>query len=552
MSSLGSAFSFTPRRVFVLTSSQLGVFNWRRGQVDLPGATFYADEEGLQGFAQYLADAPPLPSYLLVDMVEEEFRFDTVPHVLGPDKKVLLRTRMNRLFRDARYASSMMQGREPDGRRDDRVLFTALIRPELMSPWLGQIAKMKVPLVGIYSVPVISRLLLNKLPTESSDVLVVTLQSAGGLRQTFFSDGHLKMSRLAVAPRLEPSRQAPYVLGEVEKVRRYLNSLRLLDTNKPLDVVLLTGRRLLNDLKRQGRDSLAVRFHPVNVADLGPTLGCKTPLNTPYADALFAHLLAREAPPNYYGRSEDTRYMLTHRVKAAITAASIITLLGSISFSGLQYLQSRVTDSEARSYAEQALFYEERYRIGQQNLPPVPAMAVELKQAVDLASQLRKFKADPLLSMLSLSAGLENFETIQLEQLDWAASTDPDAEIAAGGGVTPRANDFRNPIPIQPPEPDVYYQLVRIRGRIDPFDGDFRQALDTVNRFARAMDRLETVHAVRVTRLPFDASSRRRLSGNAASINANEQATFEMRIALKVNVGKKRDDDGAQVAGTDG
>ena len=76
MSSLGSAFSFAPARVFVLTGGQLSVYHWRRGVVDMPGTTYVADEGGLRGFATYLSDTPDLASYFVVDLVEEEFRHE--------------------------------------------------------------------------------------------------------------------------------------------------------------------------------------------------------------------------------------------------------------------------------------------------------------------------------------------------------------------------------------------------------------------------------------------------------------------------------------------
>jgi hypothetical protein len=536
MSSLGSAFSFAPARVFVLTGGQLSVYHWRRGVVDMPGTTYVADEGGLRGFATYLSDTPDLASYFLVDLVEEEFRHDTIPHVIGPDRKALLRTRVNRLFRDTQYRSAIVQGRESGGRRDDEVLFSALTRPELMAPWLAQIEQRKVPLVGIYSVPVVSQEIISKLTLESRNVLLVSLQSAGGLRQSYFRDGKLRVSRLSVAPRLEPAQQAPYILGEVEKVRRYLNSLRMLGPSSPLDVVVLTGRRLLNDLKRQGRDSMAVRFHMLDVKDVAHAHGCKTNLNTPYSDALFAHLLARSAPSNYYGTGADTRHMTHHRARAGMSAASVVILLGSIIYSGVQYLEGIITQRETHSLAEHAVFYEERYRNGKQSLPKVPAEPFALRQAVELAAELAKYKTDPLLAMSMISAGLAEFGRVRIDSIDWAASADPKAVIAPGGGVVPRSNDFRNPRPVQNLEPGKYYQLARLSGRIEPFAGDYRQALDLVNRFARALDRVEGVESVRVLRLPFDASSRNRLTGNARTVGAKQTATFEIRVVVPVNI----------------
>ena len=197
----------------------MAAYHWSGGEL-LEPLWFGADEDGLTEFALYLTHAPHDPVYLLVDVVEEEFREESIPHVMGNDRRSLIRTRLNRLFRDPTYSYAVVQGRDTDGRRDDQVLFTALIRPDLLSPWIGQIAKHKIPLAGIYSLPIVSEALIKRMPVESDHALLVTLQSTGGLRQTFFNKGRVKLSRLAIMPPGETPGHASYVLGEIEKIRR--------------------------------------------------------------------------------------------------------------------------------------------------------------------------------------------------------------------------------------------------------------------------------------------------------------------------------------------
>ena len=100
-------------------------------------------------------------------------------------------------------------------------------------------------------------------------------------------------------------------------------------------------------------------------------------------------------------------------------------------YSGFQFVQSLLTEREASSFAAQAMFYEERYRIGKERLPEVPAEAADLRQAVELVDKLGHYKADPLQMMVLLSEGMRGFENIRIDRLNWAASVDPDAEIGA-------------------------------------------------------------------------------------------------------------------------
>lgn len=85
--------------------------------------------------------------------MEEAFREETVPHVFAWERRALLRARAARAFPGTRYVHATRPGREPDGRRDDRVPLSAITRAEALAPWLTPMAQREVPLAGIYSPP---------------------------------------------------------------------------------------------------------------------------------------------------------------------------------------------------------------------------------------------------------------------------------------------------------------------------------------------------------------------------------------------------------------
>jgi hypothetical protein len=96
-----------------------------------------------------------------------------------------------RLFENAIYTYGVIQGRESQGRRDDLGLFIALNNPNLLQPWLNLIITFKIPLAGIYSLPLLSENLLKYLPKAPYTLLVahtppMGTHSAAGLRQSFF------------------------------------------------------------------------------------------------------------------------------------------------------------------------------------------------------------------------------------------------------------------------------------------------------------------------------------------------------------------------------
>ncbi len=516
------------RRVFLVTSGRLAVYTWDSGRLGDP-LSFGADEDGLTQFSAYLERYDETPVYMLVDFVEEEFREETIPHVLGGDRKALIRTKLNRLFRDATYSHAIFQEREREGRRDDRMLFTALIRPDMLAPWVGQITKHKVPLAGIYSLPVLSQALLKPLDIAHDRVLLVTLQSSGALRQTFFSGGTLKLSRLAVLPNVDPRGYASYVLGEIEKLRRYLNSLRLLGHDSPLEVYMLASKDLLGDIEQQSPDSVTTRHHGVPLEELVRKLGVKGAYNSPFADRLFAHLLASRPPPNQYAPAIQTRYHVTHKTRRALKVASVVSLVGGLMLGASNGLDGLIASSEAETVRRQADFYDDRYRVARERLPATPAESRDMKHAVDLVGTLASFRGVPTTMMVTLSGGLDRFPALRLERVDWLSSTDPDA---TPGERRQRSRDAQEAAP-DPDAETTLYQLARVKGEITPFDGNYRNALELVGRFAERLRANPQVSEVQIVSLPLDVGSENRLTGDASADARARSAPFVLRVVLR-------------------
>ncbi|NIR28072.1 MAG: hypothetical protein GWN84_01790 [Gammaproteobacteria bacterium] len=530
---LGS--SFLSRRVFYLTSGWMSVYHWREGEL-IDSRVFASDEAGLADFSHYLAAEPRVPAYFLVDIVEEEFREEAIPHVFGSDRRALVRTKQNRLFRDARYAHAIFQGRQSEGRRDDVVLFTALIRPDLLSPWLAQITRHRVPLAGIYSVPILSRSLLKKMPVTSDHALLATLQSSGGLRQTFFHRGQLKISRLAVLPPGDEVRCVPQILQEIEKIRRYLNSLRLLPRDNPLDVYVLTRGPVLEELNRHAADSPTLRHHFVDVVELASRNGVALPPDSPYADILFARVLAREAPKSHYASRTETRYYQMYRLRAGMLAASLVLALGSLAWSGLTTIKGAVAVQERAIVEQQVGFYSERYRLAQERLPATPAKAHELKKAVDAVQTLSEYKSSPMRTLMVLSRALDSTPALEIDGIEWAASTVADAPLVwakrrrSGDRRGTARSDSRG-------KSEQLYQIAKVSGRIVPFDGNYRVALDRINGFADMLSQLSGVEDVDVLSLPLDVSSDQSLHGSVGADTNQQTARFELRITIEVRDG---------------
>ena len=534
------------RRVFVISGAGLAAYH-RHGSNLLGPFPFETDEGGRAEFARYLERFPDDVTHVVADVVEEEFREETVPHVFAWERGALLRTRAARAFPGARYLHAARLGREPDGRRDDRVRFSAITRSETLALWLAPMEERGVPLAGIHSPATLTAAMLKAVGAVGDHVLVVSLQSGGGLRQTCFRRGKLRFSRLAALPRPTGDGHESRVLAEIERTRRYLGSLRSGASGDRLDVHVLSHgerlealrRELARDAGRNGGDGgggsdggeAPVRCDVADLATVARRLGLRRWDGETTADRLFAHLLASHPLPNHYATPDQIRRHSVLRIGLVLKAASAAIAAGACLFGGAVALEGAAADGHARALALHAALYERRYRAAQAALPPAPAEPAELEGVVSAVNALRRRRADPVDVLARLSDALQDFPRVRVEGLSWRTSHDPEAPVGAPGGerteVRPSGDEPGR-------DPWLLFQAARFSARIEPFDGDYRGAIDTVRRLADALAAQPGVEHVRILSLPLELGSEHALTGAAGT--TGEEAAFEMRVTMRADV----------------
>ena len=104
ISSLTSKFRYFDRRALFISAHKAAVYHWDKGSIS-SSYLFDTNEEGRDHFERYLKQTPRTPFYILIDVFEEEYRRETIPHVFGPDRQALIGRKTDRLFRDTPWAS---------------------------------------------------------------------------------------------------------------------------------------------------------------------------------------------------------------------------------------------------------------------------------------------------------------------------------------------------------------------------------------------------------------------------------------------------------------
>ena len=528
ISSLVSEFKLYARRALFVGTRQAAVYHWRNNDLG-DSRLFDVNEEGRENFRRYLAETAKIPFYVLVDVFEEEYRQDTIPHVFGPDRRAFLNRKAGRLFKDTPYCFHQVTGREAGGRRDDRVLLTAITNPAVIRPWTAMLEEATTPLAGICSLPLFTGSLLKLIADHAAGPqLIVSLQSISGLRQTFFHNGKFHISRLVQMPSYGVAPYSPYIRDEVEKIRRYLNSLRLITPEEPLHIYFLLVGDLLKELQDEFGQQETVRCHFCDVNELLAKSGSGRIAPTPFSDPFFIQRLLKLKPGNYYAGAVERRYFSMRRLHYSVTMAGVLLLLVSAGWSGLNFLEGMTYQRQSVAEKEKAQFYAARYELARKRLPETPVEPADLKVAVDIANTLTQYKSSPIDMAQLLSGGLDHFPVIQMRRLVWFAATDPEAHFS----VVPSRSDIRVALDVPDAGTDrTVYHVALLEGRIEPFDGNFREAMETVNRFAEDLRSREPVHSVSIVALPLDVSPGVDLQGDTQS--SQRQADFTLRVVAE-------------------
>jgi hypothetical protein len=507
------------RYLVFVTAEQVSSHRWQDDR--LVSERFYpVTDEGRAEFDRFLQRQGSQPVCLLTDLVEEDYRFETVPHLSGGDRGALFERKLEQYYRSTPYRHAEIQGRDKEGRRDDRAVFSALTNPPLLSPWVEMMVRNAVPLQGIFSVPLVSRALLAGM--SASHILLLSWQKHAGLRQTYFIESNLRFTRLTAG--VEEHNLVERVVGESSLTIKYLASLSLLPSDHPLDVCVVCDAATRRELEARLRTGPDTRFHYLDTRDLPGKVGYKGPLEGADATPLLLHSLAKSPPPNQYGNAGHTHFYSLWRLRRGLQAAAAAVLVASAGWSLVNLWQAYALNLRADNLAEESRKLESTYRSLTADFPKTTTNTHNMKLAVATIEKLSAY-SPPAEAVLDLvSRALEKFPNIQINKLSWESSFSPDSAGGGTGGAAAAA-------PPPPSPQDLPAEVILLDAEIWPFNNDYRKALDTVEEFRKTLtDDLGL--EVKVVTLPLDLRPEATLSGGAEQSGVR-RAPFSLRMVWR-------------------
>jgi hypothetical protein len=460
--------------------------------------------DGRENFASFLQKVY-CPTYLLTDLIEEDFRHEIVPHLTGGSRTALIKRKFDQFYRGTTFHQATLLQRQKTGRRDDSFLFSALTNPSLITPWLNILLSQQTPLAGIYSVPQISAPLVKNHP--SNYLLLISWERFSGLRQTYFSEHHLQISRLTPVHTDMTFHDA--VVNELARTYQYLKSLSLLPSGQTLDVVILCHANDRNELQDKLPDDVDVHYDFADIEKVSRQFKINYRFTDSDASQIFLHQLATRPPQTHYASKTHTHYFALWQLRRFLNLASRALFAGMILWSAGNLWQSSNNATEAASLKNQAQLTLNEVQNITHAFPNTYAPAADMKAGVITKHKLDQFAPQPHDILTPISATLDRHTQIELDDLSWKMDATEPVE----------SNTLA----------EVPAQVITIKGHLANFANDYRTALNYLERFQQDL----TTQGYKVTALtkPLDISP----SGNITDQReARKNALdFSMKISRR-------------------
>jgi len=492
------------RLILLATPRQIGVLDWRPGQMHWLG-DFPHSEKGLADFRKLVIRHAGLPMLLVADTVDEDYRSEALPHVKGRAREELLTRKLKQVFRNARFIGAWRQEREATGRRDDRYLLAAFADADWLTPWLSVLHRERVPLAGITPLALACQHLLGKLRIHEPHTLLV-FRLSYGLRLSYYQNGLLRFSRLIGGD--TPTQLPGNAADDIAKTQLYLTGQRILPREARLHVLLFDPTGQLDSAQAPLNADPAFSTRLLDIASLARALRIPddflraTPQIAPLAAIAGETLQLNLAPPELLQHHTEFRWR-----RGLHAAAAGITLLG-LGATATYWLSAQDMNAQAQQLSQQQQLLDRRYRAIAQTFPAQTAAPEQLAQTVTLARQLDARQPDLPALLAAIGQALQSAPEITLENLSWRDST-----------------------------PTLSGDLqVSLDAALTPFDGNYRAAMQRIERFMHTLKAIPAVQDVSLSSSPVNADSSSTLSGKTfdASLAESQAEATSARFSLSL------------------
>lgn len=468
----------------------------------------------------HIANYGVKPVTVLLDVLEESYVLESIPHLNSRDREALLERKKNQLFPKARFNYCAVRGRDKTGRRDDQVFFSAITDEHVIQPWLKLLFDLQIPLSTIQSLPILSEKLVKDLAGGDHKLLIDITENHLGvaLRQSFFKNNILALSRFRQLKTSHASEFVATVKEEVDRSRRFVSRQFNLT---PSDLIyahfFYSGTityELFQTIDFSGMN-LETRFYRScdYALSQGLTLSDNSGIN---------QILAAQQPKmlavKHYQDQQSLYYYKHHQLKKMLNAISTLMLLGTVIYSVFAVAENaRLNISIEQLHNELRTLSE---RMSQTFDAPLinNFNPFEIRAQIHVVEQLQNQIITPTALLTPVSEILQKYPNIVLKTVSWGIKDDAN-----------QAQETESSDPAQLSDNGHRRVTLNLNAQIMPFDGNYRKALALIERIAKEFEQGLQIRNVKIAKRPIEISTNNELSGTISQPTRDSEFRLEMQ-----------------------
>ncbi|MBO6564949.1 MAG: hypothetical protein JJ956_09425 [Pseudomonadales bacterium] len=538
-------------RIFYFSGHRMTVFDWD-GKELFGSRDFQPNEAGFEDFEKLLRSSVNFPSRLLVDMIEEDFRRESIPHVNFLDRRDLINRQLERHYREEDYSYARVIGRSKVGRRDDQILLSALTNTGLLAPWLERLEKFDIQLMGIWSLPMLAEKFAKPMQIRHEHVLIVSRQVRSALRNCYLHNGKLMISRQAKFDREMWDREDfEGVISNLERstseLHTFLINQRTLTVDETLHVYCLIPRSQITIAEGLCESNRTVRYSFVALEDMFQHFGLRG-CEGLGSDALYSYLCTQKNPLyDHYAKEDQKTTYYRHLMDRLVRNVAEVGSLILVTIAVLLALKGMELDSQRQLVERdiELLRHNNEVRFGdiQEELQNAPL----IRDAVELVGLIQADghqSPHEYFGVISRVLGKTEYRPIRLLQLEWRKHAALEAmQIARDQRSQLKTYDpsgYSDPyaqVGLEVEAEGEYIQrraILKLKGKINTQDLTYRETIDTMQRFVDELALQEEIEDVILVKTAADVREASRFTDQITGQARSQVASNEFEIVLIV------------------
>ncbi len=516
------------RHILYFSGIQIYAHLWRSKKL-LSSTSFNTDQDGFELFSTYIDAHKNQEIRILVDMYEEDFRKETLPNVIGSDRKAIIERLISKHYRDEKYTYSHKLSRNKSGRKDAQVLLCALSESHVFEQFINTLEKYQCIISGIWSLPVIGKSLLKQLQIKAEYTLVLSQQTPNHQREIFFNNFDLCFSRKTP---IDWTSDGSHVFYEkVEQIHKFITNQRMMGLQDQLDVVCIYSDKNAHTLKNTEHNIGSLNYHFFPIDNLLKKLGIKSEISD-HGNIIYSYICSTlPARTNHYATNTQRDRYFTNSYKKIIQGSCSIASAVMIAISAIaitnHYQITKEIENKEMEFSDLYNFYQENYANYESELATVDDLAFTSDSANQLLS-LSKRTPFSLFPDISQVYSQQQFSPLMLTGISWSVDVGLNREskmaiFSKDGEYIEEESDG---------ESSLY--TMSLSGSLKTQNTLYRDNVALINEWKKQIQTIDSVKKIALIKIPNDIRQKSEFSDNLNKNSEINPNNFQYELLMEI------------------